>query len=52
MTLVFRVIGMFDFKQPVYLIRDPEILKHLAVKEFDSFPEHRSVIDEEIDPVF
>lgn len=47
-----KVVGMFDFKQPVYLIRDPEIVKYLAVKEFDSFTDHRSVIDEDIDPLF
>lgn len=33
-------------------VRDPKIVKQLAIKEFDYFMDHRSVITENIDPMF
>jgi cytochrome P450 family 9 len=43
---------MFEFKHPVYFIRDPEIIKKLTIKEFENFTDHRLVIDEEVEPLF
>lgn len=43
---------MFEYKHPVYFIRDPEIIKKLTIKEFDHFTDHRLVIDEEVEPLF
>lgn len=43
---------MFDFRKPFYFIRDPEIIKQLAVKDFDHFENHRSFIDEDVDLLF
>jgi len=43
---------MFDFLKPVYIIRDPEIIKQITVKDFDHFVNHRGNIDEHIDPIF
>lgn len=37
---------------PIYLIRDPEILKHISIKEFDSFEDHEFIIDREVDSLF
>lgn len=37
---------------PTYLIRDPEILKHISIKEFDSFEDHKFIIDPEVDSLF
>lgn len=31
------VVGLFDQKRPVYMIRDPELVKQLGVKDFDYF---------------
>uniref|UniRef100_A0A1L8E408 Putative cytochrome n=1 Tax=Nyssomyia neivai TaxID=330878 RepID=A0A1L8E408_9DIPT len=47
-----KLMGMFEFRTPAYIIRDPELVKQLAVKEFDSFTDHRSVISSEADPIF
>lgn len=33
-------------------MRDPKLLKKLAVKEFDSFAEHKLLLDEKVDPLF
>ena len=43
---------MFEFKFPSYFIRDPEIIKKLCVKEFDSFSDHRALIPVDADPIF
>ena len=34
------------------MVRDPKIIKQLAVKEFDHFMDHRQLITEEMDPLF
>jgi cytochrome P450 family 9 len=34
------------------MVRDPKLLKKLTVKEFDSFPDHQTVIPEEADSFF
>ena len=43
---------MFEFLQPVYFVRDPELIKQITVKEFDHFVNHRIKIDENIEPMF
>lgn len=50
--ILHRIFGMFDFRKPFYFIRDPEIIKQLAVKDFDHFENHRSFIDEDVDLLF
>lgn len=47
-----RYVGYFDVATPVALIRDPELIKHIAVKHFDSFPDHRAFVDEVVEPLF
>ena len=43
---------MFEFLQPVYFVRDPELIKQITVKEFDHFVNHRMKMDEELEPLF
>jgi cytochrome P450 family 9 len=47
-----RVSGLFEFSTPVYFVRDPKLLKKLAVKDFDSFADHKNFLSEEVDPLF
>lgn len=49
--LIFRVSGLFEFGTPAFVIRDPKLVKRLAVKEFDSFMDRRGFINEDIDPM-
>lgn len=42
---------MFEFLNPTFIIRDPEIIKRLVVKEFDSFSEHREMFPVETEPM-
>ncbi|XP_018353988.1 PREDICTED: cytochrome P450 9e2-like [Trachymyrmex septentrionalis] len=47
-----KYVGMFDMNVPIVVIRDPELIKSIALKHFDSFTDHRSFIDENQDPLF
>lgn len=40
---------MFDFREPLFIIRDPEIIKRVGVKDFDHFEDHRSFTDSDTD---
>lgn len=41
---------MFFFNQPTLCIRDLELIKQLAVKDFDHFTDHINIIEPEADP--
>ncbi|XP_006562368.1 cytochrome P450 9e2 isoform X3 [Apis mellifera] len=47
-----RYLGMMDCFTPVVVVRDPNLIKEIAVKNFDHFPDHHSFINEKIDPIF
>lgn len=39
-------------RNPVILIKDPDLIKQMIIKDFDHFTEHRVIITEDIDPLF
>lgn len=41
-----------EFSSSVTVLRDPELIKMVTIKYFDHFPDHRSFVTEEMDPVF
>lgn len=43
-----RVLGAFNFRQPNIIIRDPETIKQLLIKDFDHFEDHTHVLDEKV----
>lgn len=45
----FRLSGFFNFSRPTYLLRDPELYKTIAIKKFDSFVDHRFIIEPYMD---
>ncbi|KAF5285375.1 hypothetical protein FQR65_LT13265 [Abscondita terminalis] len=47
-----RYFGIYNFQDPLLLIRDPELIKKIFVKEFETFPEHRNFIAEGVDPLW
>lgn len=49
---IYRVIGFFDWRTPFFLIRDPETIKNIAIRDFDYFENHRSFVDESTDVLF
>ncbi|XP_066590886.1 cytochrome P450 9e2-like [Prorops nasuta] len=46
-----KYAGFYDFANPVILVRDPELITLIAVRNFDSFCDHRGFIDEVTDPL-
>ncbi|XP_032682973.1 cytochrome P450 9e2-like [Odontomachus brunneus] len=47
-----KYIGLMDMATPLILIRDPEVIRDVMVKDFEHFPDHRSFANEDIDPLF
>ncbi|XP_025157116.1 cytochrome P450 9e2-like [Harpegnathos saltator] len=46
-----KYIGIYDFLKPVIMIRDPELIKSIAIKHFDMFTDHRDFIQYDQDPL-
>ncbi|KAL5283302.1 hypothetical protein ACFFRR_005904 [Megaselia abdita] len=40
------IVGIYDTKTPMYLIRNPEVLRQIAIKDFDHFMNHRTFFDD------
>ncbi|CAH0723082.1 unnamed protein product, partial [Brenthis ino] len=47
-----RFTGRYEFWKPVLLIRDLDLVKKIAIKDFEHFTDHRTVTNEEIEPLF
>nr|ACE75189.1 cytochrome P450 [Glyptapanteles flavicoxis] len=47
-----KYVGYYEFTKPVIMIRDPELLKSIAVKNFEHFVDHRTLVSPEIEPLF
>ncbi|XP_044015561.1 cytochrome P450 9e2-like [Aphidius gifuensis] len=47
-----KYVGFYDFGSPTVLIRDPELIKSIAIKNFDHFVNHRSFVNPEVEPLF
>ncbi|XP_033230552.1 cytochrome P450 9e2-like [Belonocnema kinseyi] len=47
-----KYFGMYDFMKPVIVLRDLELVKSIGVKNFESFPNHRTFVKETWDPLF
>lgn len=46
-----RYMGYFTFVTPGIMLKDPELIKHIAIKHFDNFMDHRPLITKEVDPL-
>lgn len=40
------------FSKPFLVLRDPDIIKLISIKDFDYFSEHRDVAPEGAEPLF
>ncbi|KAG5348096.1 CP9E2 protein, partial [Acromyrmex charruanus] len=47
-----KYIGIMDFATPAVLLRDPELIRDVMVRDFEHFPDHRSFVDESVEPLF
>ena len=46
-----KYFGFFDFMNPVIVLRDLELIKSIGVKNFESFQNHRTYVDESFEPL-
>lgn len=47
-----RYTGFYQLFTPNLMIKDPDLIKKIAVKDFDHFVNHRAFIPEDIDPLW
>ncbi|KAJ3665307.1 hypothetical protein Zmor_000807 [Zophobas morio] len=47
-----RYVGIFQFSRPILLIRDPELIKIVTIKNFENFVDHLGFISAESDPLW
>lgn len=47
-----RYVGMYQGTLPTLMLRDPELIKQVTVKDFDHFVNHRPIVSENQDPVW
>ena len=45
-------VGYFRFREPALLLRDPELVKAVLVKDFAKFHDNSFEIDIKVDPMF
>lgn len=43
---------MFEYTSPVYVVRNPDLIKKIGIKDFDHFTNHRINFDPDVEPVF
>lgn len=47
-----KFIGIYEvFGEPTYLIRDPDLVKKMAITDFDHFVNHKAVFEKDVDPM-
>ncbi|CAG9762960.1 unnamed protein product [Ceutorhynchus assimilis] len=47
-----RYMGYYQFSLPILILKDPELIKQLTVKDFDHFTDHRPFVNPETDPLW
>ncbi|KAH8382165.1 hypothetical protein KR009_002107 [Drosophila setifemur] len=38
-----KIFGIFEQRNPLHMVRDPELIKQITIKDFDHFVNHRNV---------
>ncbi|XP_017770172.1 PREDICTED: cytochrome P450 9e2-like [Nicrophorus vespilloides] len=47
-----RYTGMYQMTVPTLIVRDPDLIKQITVKDFDYFMDHSSFVPEKSDPLW
>ncbi|KAB0804062.1 hypothetical protein PPYR_02096 [Photinus pyralis] len=47
-----RYIGLHNYTKPSLFVMDPQLIKQILVKEFETFPEHLQFIPTDVDPLW
>ncbi|XP_011152942.1 cytochrome P450 9e2 [Harpegnathos saltator] len=46
-----KYYGFYNFMTPTFIIRDPELITSVAIKNFNNFCDHNSFVNKELDPM-
>ncbi|XP_012055930.1 PREDICTED: cytochrome P450 9e2-like [Atta cephalotes] len=46
-----KFFGLYDFLTPIFVIRDPDLISTIAIKQFDNFCDHQGFVNEILDPI-
>jgi hypothetical protein len=44
-------VGIYILNQPTLMVRSPELLKKILVKDFDKFVDRKVALNESVDPI-
>ncbi|XP_066257529.1 cytochrome P450 9e2-like [Euwallacea similis] len=47
-----RYVGFYQFTVPTLIVKDPELIKQITVKDFDHFTDYRQFVDPDSDPIW
>ncbi|KAJ8928372.1 hypothetical protein NQ314_019103 [Rhamnusium bicolor] len=47
-----RYFGFYQFVKPILILKDPDLIKQIAVKDFDHFTDHRTFVPEDTEPLW
>ncbi|KAL3273877.1 hypothetical protein HHI36_015303 [Cryptolaemus montrouzieri] len=47
-----RYTGFYQVSTPILMLRDPELIKEICVKDFEHFLDHRTFLKEDADPLW
>lgn len=47
-----RYVGVYQMLRPILMIKDPELIKQITVKDFDFFMDHLPFVKEEVDSLW
>ncbi|XP_017887153.1 cytochrome P450 9e2-like [Ceratina calcarata] len=47
-----KYVGFYEFTTPVIMLRDMDLIKAVAIKNFEHFQDHRQSVTKETDPIF
>lgn len=49
---LYRYSGIYQCFLPILILKDPDLIKQITVKDFDHFTDHRSFFPEDVDPLW
>ncbi|XP_066257290.1 cytochrome P450 9e2-like [Euwallacea similis] len=47
-----RYVGFHQLTRPALVLKDPELIKQITIKDFDHFTDHRSFVDPDSEPIW
>jgi cytochrome P450 family 9 len=50
--VIKRYFGFYQYMTPVLIVKDPELIKSITIKNFENFVDHTGFISSEADPIW